>query len=82
MPFGDRLIREMATRFDEIGERFDFLAGVDRQIISENFSIEGAIFEILNRSSANFREATSAFTVIAEDIRPLPFTRSIAGSYS
>lgn len=60
MRVGDRLMREMAARFDEIGERFDLLAWVDREIIDEALSFEDAISEILKRSSANFRAKTAS----------------------
>lgn len=72
MRIGDRFIRELTARFDEIQSQFALLNWIDRAILAENLSLEATIDSVLTHSSGNFR-ATRASAFVVVDGRPLPF---------
>jgi len=70
MRIGDSLIREIGVRFEQIGDRFDLLGWIDREIIWKNVPIDEAISEILKRSKTNLgAKCASAFAVVGIDVR-------------
>ena len=80
MRIGDSLVREVAARFEEIGERFELLAWIDREIIYKNLAIDAAVSEILKRSMLNLRaKAASAFVAIGIDVRPFSQPSEVIG---
>lgn len=73
MQLGDRFIRELESRFEEINQQFDLLQWIDTQVIQPDCSIESAIAEILKRSMANFRaKAASAYVVMDNNLLLFP----------
>jgi signal transduction histidine kinase len=73
MQLGDRFVRELAARFDEINQQFNLLNWIDREIIESGRPIESTVADILKRSMTNFRaKAASAFVVMDKSALPFP----------
>jgi signal transduction histidine kinase len=72
MKVGDRLIREMVCRFDEITDRFDILSRIDQAILSQDLAMEDALFDILRRSKEHFRvKSATLFFITGTRVQPL-----------
>ena len=73
MRIGDSLIRDIVTRFDAIGDRFDLIAWIDHEIIHKNVAIDRAISNIVERSAQIFSsKKATAFAISGSVILPFP----------
>jgi signal transduction histidine kinase len=73
MQLGDRFVRELATRFNEINDQFGLLNWIDREIVQSGQSIEQTIADILKRSKDVFHaKAASAYVVMSGKVLPFP----------
>ena len=73
MQLGDRFVRELAARFDEINQQFNLLNWIDHEIIEAGLSVESAVSDILTRSAESLHaKAASAYAVTGGAVLPFP----------
>ena len=78
MHLGDRFVRELANRFNEINAQFNLLNWIDREIIESSHTIEGVVGQVLSRSVKNFRAtAASAYVIADQIVLPFPTRESV-----